>query len=250
MTSILSSGDAAGDTAFDADIAASPASTCASSAGSAARTLALYRAGARATASSAAADGGRAALTSQPHHVRRWAAQLHAQGLGARSIAIVLSAWRGLYRWLGREGSVALNPVDGVRAPKAPKPLPKALSVDQAVALAEHRDAGAGGDAALAARDHASSSCCTAAACASASWSALDCGASAQARGWIDAGDRRAHVLGKGSKRRSVPVGAGRRCARCAWLRAARHAGARRRSGAVRQPARHAAHARARCARA
>ena len=31
----------------------------------------------------------------QVHHVRRWAAQLHAQGLASRSIAIVLSAWRG-----------------------------------------------------------------------------------------------------------------------------------------------------------
>ena len=60
----------------------------------------------------------------QVHHVRRWAAQLHAQGLASRSIAIVLSAWRGLYRWLGRDGLVALNPVDGVRAPKAGKPLP------------------------------------------------------------------------------------------------------------------------------
>ena len=32
---------------------------------------------------------------------------------------------------------MALNPVDGVRAPKAPKPLPKALSVDLAMALAD-----------------------------------------------------------------------------------------------------------------
>ena len=43
----------------------------------------------------------------------------------SRSIAIVLSAWRGLYRWLGREGRVSLNPVEGVRAPKAPRPLAK-----------------------------------------------------------------------------------------------------------------------------
>ncbi len=56
-----------------------------------------------------------------------------------RSIALVLSAWRGFYRWLGPRGAVASNPVEGVRAPKAAKPLPKALSVDHAVALAEHR---------------------------------------------------------------------------------------------------------------
>ena len=45
----------------------------------------------------------------QVHHVRRWAAKLHAQGLAPRSIAIVLSAWRGLFRWLGREGSVVTH---------------------------------------------------------------------------------------------------------------------------------------------
>jgi integrase/recombinase XerC len=50
-----------------------------------------------------------------------------------------LSAWRGLYRWWGQQGRVSVNPVDGIRAPKAAKPLPKA-SVDQAVALAAFGD--------------------------------------------------------------------------------------------------------------
>lgn len=77
--------------------------------------------------SAQAADAGVALRDVQPHHVRGWAAQLHRGGLAARSIAIQLSAWRGLYRWWGRDGRVATNPVDGVRAPKAPKPLPKAL---------------------------------------------------------------------------------------------------------------------------
>ena len=73
----------------------------------------------------------------QAHHARGWVARLHAQGLGPRSLAITLSAWRGFYRWLGREGDLAVNPIDGLKPPKAPKPLPKALSVDQAMALAE-----------------------------------------------------------------------------------------------------------------
>ena len=89
----------------------------------------------------------------QPHHVRSWAAQLRGRGLAARSIAIHLSAWRGLYRWWGRHGAVAVNPVDGVRPPRAAKPLPKALSVEQAVALAKHETQHS--DPALAARDHA-----------------------------------------------------------------------------------------------
>ena len=72
-----------------------------------------------------------------PAQVRRWAAQLHGAGLGGRSIALVLSSWRGFYAWLGREGLITSNPVSDVRAPRSPKPLPKALGVDAAVQLAE-----------------------------------------------------------------------------------------------------------------
>ncbi len=144
----------------------------------------------------------------QVHHVRRWAAQLHGQGLAPRSIAIVLSAWRGLYRWLGRDGLVALNPVEGVRAPKAAKPLPKALPVDQAVALADHAQADDAGDARLEARDHCIVELLYGCGLRVGELIGLDVGASSQAAGWIDAADATAHVLGKGSKRRSVPVGA------------------------------------------
>ncbi|WP_341893490.1 tyrosine recombinase XerC [Variovorax sp. YR752] len=145
----------------------------------------------------------------QVHHVRRWAAQLHGQGLAPRSIAIVLSAWRGLYRWLGRDGLVPLNPVDGVRAPKAAKPLPKALPVDQAMALADHHPgADDGGDPRLEARDHCIVELLYGCGLRVGELIGLDVGASSQAAGWIDAADATAHVLGKGSKRRSVPVGA------------------------------------------
>ena len=73
-------------------------------------------------------------------HVRRFAAQLHAGGLGPRSIALALSAWRGFYRWWALQPEargLAQNPVEGVRAPKAARPLPKALAVDEAVSLAK-----------------------------------------------------------------------------------------------------------------
>jgi integrase/recombinase XerC len=156
----------------------------------------------------------------QSAHVRRWAAQLHAQGLAPRSIALVLSAWRGLYRWLGRDGRVVLNPVEGVRAPRGAKPLPKALSVDQAVALAEHHDAG--GETphadALAARDHCIVELLYGSGLRVGELVGLDLNASAGARGWVDAADATAHVLGKGSKRRSVPVGAAALAALREWL--------------------------------
>jgi len=143
----------------------------------------------------------------QTHHVRRWSAQMHAQGLAPRSIAIALSAWRGLYRWLGREGAVALNPVDGVRAPKAPRPLPKALSVDQSVQLASYRDDTAGASAVLDARDHCIVELLYGCGLRVAELADLDLCASPQARCWIDAQGAEAHLLGKGSKRRTVPVG-------------------------------------------
>ena len=155
----------------------------------------------------------------QVHHVRRWAAQMHARGLASRSIALVLSAWRGLYRWLGREGAVELNPVDGVRAPKAGKPLPKALSVDQAVRLADAVPASAAeGDGPLAARDQCMVELLYGCGLRVGELVGLDVAASGQAAGWVDAQDATAHVLGKGSKRRSVPVGGPALRALAAWL--------------------------------
>jgi len=141
----------------------------------------------------------------QPHHVRGWVAQLRVKGLAPRSIAIALAAWRGLYRWWGRQGAVAVNPVDGIRPPKAAKPLPKALSVEQAVSLAKHATQHT--DPALAARDHAITELLYGSGLRISETLGLDLVAGASARGWIDLPDATAHVLGKGSKRRSVPVG-------------------------------------------
>ncbi|MEZ5619805.1 MAG: tyrosine recombinase XerC [Burkholderiaceae bacterium] len=164
-------------------------------------------------------EAGVALAAVQPQHVRGWAARLHRQGLAPRSIAIQLSAWRGLYRWWAREGGAdapALNPVDGVRAPKAARPLPKALAVDQAVALAEHRGPD-GADPVLAARDHAIVELLYGCGLRVGELVGLDAAPSAGAAGWIDDADASAHVLGKGSKRRSVPVGRAALAALAAW---------------------------------
>ena len=71
--------------------------------------------------------------------LRRGLMQLHAQELAPRSIARTLSAWRSYYAWLARRGVIALNPADGLRAPKRPRALPKALGIDQAAALLDGR---------------------------------------------------------------------------------------------------------------
>ena len=156
----------------------------------------------------------------QSHHVRSWVAQLRTRGLAPRSIAIALAAWRGLYRWWGRHGLVAANPVDGIRPPKAVKPLPKALSVEQAMALADHEtEGGSGADApALAARDHAITELLYGCGLRVAELTGLDLAASAGARGWVDIADASAQVLGKGSKWRSLPVGGAALRALQAWL--------------------------------
>ena len=65
----------------------------------------------------------------------RFVGRMHASGLSGRSIARTLSAWRGLLRWLARRGVLDANVAEGLRAPKHPKRLPDALSVDETFRL-------------------------------------------------------------------------------------------------------------------
>ena len=152
----------------------------------------------------------------QVHHVRRWSATLHGRGRSGRTIAKTLSAWRGLFRWLGRQGLVKLNPVEGVRAPKAPKPLPKALSVEQSMQLADLQCGD--DDPVLEARDRCIVELLYGCGLRISELVGLDVAASGEARGWIDMAGGEAQVLGKGSKRRSVPIGKAAIQALQAWL--------------------------------
>jgi len=99
--------------------------------------------------------------------------------------------------------------VQGVRAPKAPKPLPKALGVDEAVQLAEHHSAD--DDPWLEARDAAMVELLYGCGLRVAELTGLDVCASDEAlrqgRGWIDLQAAEVQVQGKGSKRRTVPLG-------------------------------------------
>lgn len=149
-------------------------------------------------------------------HVRRWVAQMHGGGRSGRGIGLILSGWRGFYTWLGREGLVKSNPVLDVKAPKAPKPLPKALSVDDAVQLAEF--SGDDTDPWLEARDAAIVELLYGCGLRVGELVGLDALASKDAKGWVDLQAGEAHVLGKGSKRRTVPVGRKAIEALRAWL--------------------------------
>ncbi|WP_180129068.1 tyrosine recombinase XerC [Rhodoferax sp. BLA1] len=179
------------------------------------RTVTLYSLDLAKLADQAATAG--VGLTEvQPAHIRRWAAQMHSAGRSGRGIALILSGWRGFYTWLGHEGLVQVNPVLNVRAPKAAKPLPKALTVDDAVQLASfqnERD-----NPWLEARDAALIELLYGGGLRLAEVTGLDVVASATARGWLDLQAGEAHVLGKGSKRRIVPVGSQAVVAVQRWL--------------------------------
>jgi len=181
----------------------------------AARTVELYSIHLATLAEKATATG--VALDEvQTAHVRRWMAQLHSAGRESRGIALVLSCWRSFYRWLGNEGLVVANPVQDVHAPKAGRPLPKALAVDEAVQLADLHDADA--DPWAEARDRAIVELLYGCGLRVGELTGLDARASTTARGWVDLDAGEANVLGKGSKRRIVPLGAKAGEALRAWL--------------------------------
>jgi integrase/recombinase XerC len=150
---------------------------------------------------------GKKALESlEPAEVRRYVAVLHAKGLAPRSLALALSAWRGYFRWLARHRGLASNPVLGIRAPKAPRPLPKALSVEATQRLLD----GEKESSPLALQDAAMFELLYSSGLRVGELVALDL-ADDPAQGEVT-------VTGKGSKTRTVPVGARAREALKDWL--------------------------------
>ena len=142
----------------------------------------------------------------QVHQIRRFVAQLHARGLDGRSIARMLSAWRGFYRYLARDHGFSANPCVGIRAPKAAKRLPHALSPDETSSLMGIED-----DSALALRDKAMFELFYSSGLRLAELTSL-------ALGDINHADGTVRVTGKGGKTRVVPVGRHALAAVKAWL--------------------------------
>jgi integrase/recombinase XerD len=73
-------------------------------------------------------------------HVVSWLEGLRARGLAPSSIARRLSALRGFYRHLVREGGLARDPTEHLDSPRATRPLPRALSIDSTRSLVEAPD--------------------------------------------------------------------------------------------------------------
>lgn len=147
--------------------------------------------------------------------IRTAAARLRQRGLSARSIARALSAWRSYFAWGCRVCGLTHNPVTGVRAPKAPRGLPKALSTDQAKQLLDAPTDAAPDDAL---RDNAMFELFYSSGLRLSELIGLDAVRAPDSRGWVDTGAGELTVTGKGGKTRIVPVGAAAQKALAAWL--------------------------------
>ena len=128
-------------------------------------------------------------------HIRRFIASLHSKGLGGKSIARMLSSWRGLFEFLVNRKGFSNNPVIGLRAPKSPKTLPQALSIEQAIKLVDIQ-----GDDILSIRDHAILELFYSSGLRLSELVNLDIAAMDFLAGTVE-------VTGKGNKTRIVPMG-------------------------------------------
>ena len=157
--------------------------------------------------------------------IRRHAARLHAAGQQGRSIARKLSAWRGFFDWLAEQVPLAANPVAGVRAPKRPKNLPKALSVDDAVHLvATPARQAAAAPTPLERCNTAMFELLYSSGLRVSELCSLDLhyrkavDRTPASAGWLERDNGEVVVTGKGNKMRRVPVGAAALDALAAWL--------------------------------
>ena len=139
--------------------------------------------------------------------LRRLVGKLHQQGLSGRSISRLLSAVRGLYRYLNREGLCDHDPANGLAPPKSERRLPKTLDTDRTLQLLD----GALEDDFLARRDQAILELFYSSGLRLSELTGLDVTQ-------LDLAEGLMQVHGKGSKTRVLPVGRKAREALQAWL--------------------------------
>lgn len=142
----------------------------------------------------------------QNTQIRRFIATLHGRGLGGKSIARALSAWRGYYDYLIHHKGFTQNPIMGLRAPKTAKTLPQALSTDQAVKFVDIQ-----GDGLLEQRDHAILELFYSSGLRLSELVNLDID-------MLDFSEGTVTVTGKGNKTRIIPVGSHALGAIKVWL--------------------------------
>jgi len=145
--------------------------------------------------------------------LRGWLAAEAREGKGNATRSRHLSAVRSFFRWLARHKGVSNPQVGLLAAPRAKKPLPKALTVAQAREVS--RDIGEMTDtAAMQARDTALFSLLYGSGLRIAEALALNVGDAP-----LPGSENALRVIGKGSKTRIVPVLPAVRAAMGEWLR-------------------------------
>lgn len=144
--------------------------------------------------------------TLDSQHVRTFAAQSHAGGLGPRSIQRRLSAVRTFFNYLVREGQRGGNAAQDIRAPKAARRLPHTLDADMMTRLLEFQPAHP-----LEVRDKAIMELLYSSGLRLSELTGLDLHD-------VDLADRTARVTGKGAKQRIAPVGRHAIAALRRWL--------------------------------
>ncbi len=152
------------------------------------------------------AIGGWQAL--QIQHLRQLIARQHHQGQSSRSLSRLLSAVRGLYRYLNREKICQHDPANGLSAPKGERRLPKVLDTDRALQLLD----GGVDDDFIALRDQAILELFYSSGLRLSELTNLDLD-------HVDLAGGLVQVLGKGGKARVLPVGRKAREALQAWYR-------------------------------
>lgn len=133
--------------------------------------------------------------------VRAYLAQLAERGLAATSVAGRLSAVRSLYRHALRQGTIAIDPLAGVRAPRRPSRLPRVLTVEEAERLVTAPAQRSARDEALVRRDAAMLELLYATGMRISELAGLTLDR-------LDVGRRRLRVVGKGNKERELVFGA------------------------------------------
>ncbi len=144
------------------------------------------------------------------HDIQRALAKLHAGGLAPRTLAVTLSAWRSWFRYLAKTDA-SINPTvfTGLKAPKAPKRLPNALTETEAVQLVVPADAEK--TSPTSARDQAMFEVLYGCGIRIGELIGLDLGD-------VDLANSEIRVFGKGRKERVAPLGAPACNAISAWL--------------------------------
>lgn len=170
-------------------------------------TLAAYRRDLGKLLDACQARGIETAAALELPQLRQMLAQLHRQQLSPTSLQRWLSSVRSLYQYLAQEGVVDHNPAVGLKAPKAPRKLPKTLDVDLSQQMVELEV-----DDWLSCRDRAILELFYA--------SGLRLSELAQADlSSLEWREQNIRVIGKGNKTRIVPFGREAAKALKAWLK-------------------------------